>query len=324
MPKKLYDLEAAEVSLVPLGANKRKFLIFKSQGDNIMDQTQLSKDQSDKVEAVLKSKESLSDKAKASLKAIARIFGASEEVKKADVEAVLKSFGKEEDEDEDVKKAKAAKEAKEKAEAEDVEKAKAKKAMEDKEKEDKEKEELKKAKAKEEDKVSKSAVIKSDGSLDLSGVPEDVRGAVEAIYKGQQDAVKKAADLEAKLNVEKDQRVTKEFQEKVSKMDNLGDKAELATILKELSEKAPEASAKLETILKSANDKITQGNLFKELGSSVPAAGRTTWEQIEKSAMTIVAKSAEPVSKEQAVEQFLETTEGKRMYADYKDQRGGI
>lgn len=90
--KKLYDLKAAEVSLVPRGANKKKFLVFKSDKGNCMPQPEqdirkliesVDPKTIAKVDEVLKSmtnKEEdgteapLSERAQAALKAVARIL----------------------------------------------------------------------------------------------------------------------------------------------------------------------------------------------------------------------------------------------------------
>jgi len=164
-------------------------------------------------------------------------------------------------------------------------------------------------------------VTKSDGTLDLSGVPAAVRPAVEALYKGQQDAIKKAADLEKQLSDEKKIRVEKEYKEKAASFKHLGTSQEvLAKVLKgEATEEERTA------VLKALDEQIAKGNLFSEFGSAQAAAGNTTFEQIEKAAEAYVAKSGEKITKAEAVEKFLLTSDGKKMYSQYTSQRpGGI
>lgn len=164
-------------------------------------------------------------------------------------------------------------------------------------------------------------VTKADGTLDLSGVPAAVRPAVEALYKGQQDAVKKAADLEKELAAEKKIRVEKEYKEKAAGFKNLGtDQEMLAKVLKgEATEEERTA------VLKALDEQASKGKLFAEFGSQQAAAGNTTYEQIEKAAEAYVAKSGEKITKAESVEKFLLTDEGKKMYSQYTAQRpGGI
>ncbi len=180
----------------------------------------------------------------------------------------------------------------------------------------------------EETMTTKAQVIKADGSLDLSAVPESVRPALELIFKGNQELVKKNADLETALKTERDQRREKEFVAKTEGFKHyVGDKAALA---KELN--ALEAASKplydafitnLEAVEKAAE---ANKKLFVETGSSRSAsAGGSTWEQVEAAALAVVQKSGDSkVSKEQAVEQFLKTAEGQKMYGEYKKERGGI
>lgn len=82
------------------------------------------------------------------------------------------------------------------------------------------------------------------------------------------DALAKAAELEDKMQ-------TAEFIKKAATMSALGKPEDVGAILKEISQKAPEAFAELEPILKSLDERVKQGELFAEIGksSSGPAAG---------------------------------------------------
>lgn len=173
-----------------------------------------------------------------------------------------------------------------------------------------------------EDGVMKSAVMKSDGTLDLSKVPAGVRGAVEAIYKGQMEAVKKAQTLEAELNKVIESNKNKELVAKAASFKNLGaDTAGLAHLMKGMS---ADDLTKFEAVMKSADEQIGKGKLFQELGSSQGGRGGDKWAMIEKAAEGYVAKSGDKVSKAEGVDAFLKTEEGRKLYAEYTSERGGI
>lgn len=361
--KRLYKLAPAEVSLVPRGANKKKFLIFKE--DTAMDQElteKISKGDPEKMSAIEKvikdymastagakdeagnEKKPMSEHAQTALKAAARILMAfKDEMPEALTKQVMSMSGMNLEDKEDKTAAMAPEEAQgapedQKLAAHKVASEAYKNAY---------KQELGKlngappegdapkekptneggvtaGNTQEEGKHMSQPVTKADGSLDLSAVPEAVRPAVELIYKSQQEAVQKAAKLEGELKHEREQRVLKEFNEKAAQYKNLGDTKELATVLKSLTEAAPEAAAKVETILKAADERIEKSKLFAEIGSSLPGHAGNAEATLEAAAQAYVAKSGEKVSKEEAMTRFLETSEGQKAYAEFKNQRGGV
>lgn len=170
-------------------------------------------------------------------------------------------------------------------------------------------------------KVSKTA----DDELDLSEVPDAVRPHVESIYKANRDLIAKSEKLEKDLADERRTRREKEFIAKCEGFKHYsGDKKELATELMELSDASPKLYDKIVKQLEAveAEKAAAAGLIFSELGSSVPGnTGVGSFEAIEKAAEAVVAKSGEKVSKEQAVEKFLSTPEGKSMYSQYKASR---
>jgi|WetSurMetagenome_2_1015567.scaffolds.fasta_scaffold120411_2 hypothetical protein len=368
--RRLYDLDPAEVSLVSKGANKKKFLIFKSRNNEVDMATDKQKELLElvrkadpkvmkKVEKVLKDNQELqgdegglSTRAQAALKAVVRILTPfKEEINDDILDQTLGAagFGVMEDEggapedagspmegeagekeamckEEDLMgakdaankayKAHLAKMGYQKYPPAEMQMKSVQKDIDGDEAEDEDEEE---------ESVGKSAVMKADGTLDLSAVPASVRPALEAIYKGNLELVKKNADLEKQLKEERDQRKTKEFVEKAAGFKNLGaDKAELATVLKSLAETNPEAYEKIEKTLQAADTQIGKGTLFGEIGSSQSAKGGSNWDMIEKAAEGWVAKSGQNMTKAQAVEAFLVTKDGQKMYGEYKNERGGI
>lgn len=125
--KKLYDLDVAEVSLVPRGANKKKFLVFKSRGNKVGAKEEIRKLMKEvdpkvvaKIDKVLKGMEEgsgelppkkeapegegpaegdsqhdgLSERAKAALKAMGRIAAPfKDELNQGHVQAVMGAAG---------------------------------------------------------------------------------------------------------------------------------------------------------------------------------------------------------------------------------------
>lgn len=175
-------------------------------------------------------------------------------------------------------------------------------------------------------KVSKEAIMKADGSLNLEAVPEAVRPAVEAIYKGQQEAVKKAAELEATLKKERDERRAKEFIAKAETFKHyVGDKAALAKDLQALSDSNNELYEKIVKQLEATDSQaeIVAKAAFKEIGSQLPGNTGThdAWAKIEKLAEGVVAKSDKVMTQANAIESVLLTREGQALYEEYKNSR---
>ena len=114
---------------------------------------------------------------------------------------------------------------------------------------------------------------------------------------------KRLADLETenqatkeRLEKAENQRILKEHIEKAEKIyPHAGDPAKIALITKALEQKAPEAWAELEPILKAMSEQIEKGALFKELGKS-------TSHESDDTALTEINKMAK-----ERIEKGLET-----------------
>jgi hypothetical protein len=284
---RLEDLDVAEVSLVPRAANKRKFLILKSEEvsmDEILKgilETDL--ENKDKVEKVLKDS-GLSEEAANAVRAALKILVSYKDELPKDILATLgelagygypaPGYGY------------------------PTQKAK----EENKAEEDKKKYGY------------PAPTKKSDGSYDFSNVPEEVRPAIETLWKEHDVAVKKAAELEKALQEEKDKVARKEFIAKAAEFDNLSIKPEeFGLVLKAVAEKSPEDYAKLEAVLKAANESIKQSKIFSEIGSS-RVSGGTAMSKIEAIAKTYIEKDAK-VTKEQAIQKVL--VEHPELYEEY-------
>ncbi len=198
------------------------------------------------------------------------------------------------------------------------------KAADDMDEDDEDKAPAKKAK-----KVEKTANFKQEGSMPndekesvmkalLSNVPDETRPAVEAIFKANQELVKKTEDLTKQLADSQREVKRKEFVAKAEGFTNLGlDTKLIADTFLALSETAPAQLEAVEKALTAANEQAGKGQLFAEFGSNLPSGGTNTWEKFEKAAEGYVAKSGEKVTKAEAIDKFMTTNEGKRMYDEY-------
>lgn len=287
---KLTNLEAVEVSLVPRGANLKKFLIFKSEeGFRTMEEIlksilEIELENENDVDEVLKAAK-MSEKATGAAKAALKILSAYKDELPSDIINMLASlsgYGY------------AA-----------PQKSKDKYGY----KMDKEK-----------DKGYKMPCKKEDGSLDLEAVPEEVRPLVESLWKEHETAIAKAAELEETLRLEKEEKSKKEFISKALEFDSLNVKAEeLGLVLKSISEKAPEGFEKIMTILKSANEAIKQGGLFKEVGTNGTNSENTAWGKIESMAKTMVQKDVN-MTQAQAIAKVL--NQNPELYNEYLKEGG--
>lgn len=175
------------------------------------------------------------------------------------------------------------------------------------------------------DKVEKSNVAKSSDALDLSAFPKEQRPHLEAIFKSNQELVKKNADLEKELQTEKSERKLKEFVAKAAEFKHyVGDKTELAKELMELHEKSPALYEKVEKQLRAVDveKEVVSKSLFRELGSNQGTAGASSAEgKIDAAVQSIVQKSAGAKTSAQAYADFIQTPEGQTLYAEYKSAR---
>lgn len=393
--RKLTKLEPAEVSLVKKGANRKKFIITKSEGEMTREQIMAIIKKGDPkvlahVEKILKAhddaqtaegKPTMGEKAKIALKAILRIHTPFKDEITPDVlnqamsnntvandageplegSAGTPAEGGEVDKDKDGKPVPA---AGDKPAADGAAKPDAGKPDAGAEMKPEHFEEAKKAadeaykahltkmgykkypdaemklkasddknqtqddpeddEDKEGDEVSKSTVLKADGTLDLSAVPAEQRAHFEMIFKGHNEVVRKNAELESQLKQEREERREKEIVAKAAGYTHLGiNQADLVAALKDADKAGKEAFERIAKQYETMNEQIKKSALFGEIGSSQSSAGKAAWEKIEAAAQARVAKSGTPMTKEQGIAQVLETEEGQRFYAEYVNEQRG-
>lgn len=172
--------------------------------------------------------------------------------------------------------------------------------------------------------VSKTAVAKSaNGALDLSMVPVAARPMVEAIYKGHQELVLKNAALEAKLEQRDASDRKRELIQKAASYQHIGLKMDdVVATLEDAAKAGPEALERITKQFDTLNEQARTSKVFAEYGSSqsAPMSGGAE-AKIDAAVSSIVQKSSGATSKEQAYEAFIRTTEGQRLYAEFKSGR---
>lgn len=189
-----------------------------------------------------------------------------------------------------------------KAAAEEVEAEKAKKAFDLKAK----------LKAEEEAKAEKAGCM--IGKEAPAVTVEEVLKMFQ-VQKAENDQLKQAV---AKMA---DEKVEKEYIEKAAEFEGLSISAtEFGPVLKAIAIAVPEAYAKLEAVLKAANQAIISGDMFTEIGTTSTFTSAVSksdaWGQIAGLADAAVAKDG-TVTQAKAIEEVLKTSEGRKLYAIY-------
>jgi len=281
----MVDIDTQEVSLVDRAANKRKFILFKSEGgvmkiDEMVLKAILEGDLplAEKLKSVF---EGWSEKAVGAFQAVMKLLGSYKDELPADAltksAEVLKEMGFELP-------------TVEKVVTKEVEKGA---------------------------KPTWLPVKKDDGSYDLSSIPEESRPMVEMLlksYDGSEDEIKK---LNEKLEKAADEQATKEAVAKAATFTHIPELSaeEFAPVIKALSGADFEAWAKVESILKAANKVIEDGELLKQFGKD--GIGESEAERkLDSMAKERVTKSAGEKSYEQAYTEILD--ENPDLYAQAK------
>lgn len=145
----------------------------------------------------------------------------------------------------------------------------------------------------------------------LAKLPKELRGTVENIFKSNESLAREVKAIKA-------QGLKQEMIKKSASFKHLGVNPEETTeLFTKLHNADPALLETVEKMFGAFEEQASKGALFSEIGSALSGAGKTTWEKIEKAAEGMVKKSGEKCTTAQAVDQFLETEEGKRMYNDY-------
>lgn len=162
-------------------------------------------------------------------------------------------------------------------------------------------------------KMEKVDIFKSDGTINMEAVPEEMKESVEKLFKQMTDA-------QAMVKKAEDDKLTAEYIEKAKELKNIAQKPEeFGVILKQISQAAPEQAKVLYEILKAADVSLGKAGLFAEIGSTGGGEPATAWDKIEKSAEAMAAK--EKITKAEAVSKILD--ENPALYNDYLNEKKG-
>lgn len=383
--KKLYELDTNEISLVPRGANKKKFLVFKSFGGNKeMSQkntttkrnSSVKKDAGDmppkKDSAVYKDPNEpidhepgasynapISDRAKAALKAMARIAAPhKDELKGEHIEMAMKEAGlhgagegsDDEDKNEIAMQMAMPMDVKEEHHAEAMGKAKKKAEKAYKKalaklgyrKYPDEQEAVKAANPMEEDDdddgvektgVSKTETTQEEGivsklKLDISDFPENQRRQLTDVFKSfderTKELVKKNDALESELKKRDEQEKHREYVAKAASLKHLGiDQEEIVETLKDAARLGDKSYARVLKQYETLNAQAETGGLFSEIGTRGNDGAVDASQRLEALVDSVVQKADGTKTRSELYDEVLKSKEGRKLYAEYKNSRKG-
>ena len=289
----LKDVKTLEVSLVEAGANKKKrFPIMKSRSetmDKILVEVLKAEGQSDavaKLESLLKME--MPDDAKKAVMAAMKLLEAySDMMPVGEALAALRSASGEEEE----------------AEAEEVKVESA----EDEEEEDKKEEES------DEEKLMKS----------LGDLPAAAKGAMEAIWKRNEELAKKLEDRESELGVEIAKRARREYLSKAEKtLCNIPGHSleQVVDLMIDVKARDANLGSRVEKALEAASAAMQGGPILVEAGRNVPdmSAG-DPWSKIQQLAKSEVEASGGKLKMPAAIAKTIQTNPA--LYSEYNEQR---
>lgn len=166
-------------------------------------------------------------------------------------------------------------------------------------------------------------------TVDLSQVDPQVRAKVEQVFKSNAELVKKTAELEGAIKARDLKDRNRELVAKAASWKHLGlPQDEMVAQLKDADKVGKDAFERVCKSFDTLNAQASEANLFGEIGSSQQSHPAGTpdqvWEKITKAAEGLVQKSAGTMSSEQALDKFLQTNDGQRLYREYKAMKGGI
>lgn len=291
----LSDLDVFEVSLVNRPANGRSFYLTKAdQGTEIMNEKLLALiEAAGENEAALDaiiSKEMSEDGAAAVRAALRLLSGFAEEVPAEAMRMLMDAIGMSDEE---------------KGAHEDEEKG-----MDETDKMDDEKE------------AGYDNLMKSDD------IPEPLRNQLAELWKSNQEAIAKAAELESVLKAERDAKHLAEETERVAK--SFGhvpgiEAGELATLLINVRKSDDSAADRIESVLAAAETALIakEAGALDETGSTVPVepGPSTSQGKLEALAKGMVERG-EATDFYTAFSAVMDSPEGKELYQNSKAERG--
>jgi len=149
-----------------------------------------------------------------------------------------------------------------------------------------------------------------ESSLDKAEMPEELRKRFE-------DMEKKAAKAEELAKKEREKRLTVEFNKKAKEYDKVGEVDKIASILRKASELGDEVSSDLQEILSSAQERLSNADLFKESGDGGENVSDAE-SRLDKETKKLMEKDPD-LTYAKAQKEVLEKNAD--LYVDYVNQR---
>lgn len=169
-------------------------------------------------------------------------------------------------------------------------------------------------------------------SADEDGSPEDrleqVFKRAEALEEQNRELVAKSTKLAAELEVEREDRLTREYVSRAQQYKALGDTDSLAKVLKSMHGAPEKDRVEFEAVLKAADARVRAateygGSLYGEIGSTQAGpVGGTSESKLDALVDGIVQKSAGAKSREQVYAEALKTPEGRALYRQSQQEKG--
>jgi hypothetical protein len=161
----------------------------------------------------------------------------------------------------------------------------------------------------------------SEALLKSDDLPAELRPTIEALWKSNQEAAERVAQLEQVLKSERDEKLLASETDRVGK--SFGhvpglESDKLAGMLIALRKAAPESADVVEELLTATERAMVakSDGAFEEAGTTVPAeaSGRTAWTKIESMAGELVTKG-DATTRAQAIDSVLQ--DNPELYAAY-------
>ena len=301
--KRLSNLDALEVSFVPKGANKRKILLTKEEGEqmdeilkellnfDLKDEAAVDKKIEELLPAEIKKDEKQVAIVKANMKAAVKLLaGLAKRLPEGDRDKVMASLHK---------LAGVGKVTK--TEGDGKPDPKEPKAPEPKE-----------PKAGDPEKVAKE-----------DGMDPEVKKQIEAVLKSNEALGTENKGLKEEIKKERDLRVEREFTDRAKAYEQTGDVKVIAKLMKDTHEnQGDEALKSLETILKASSAKIEAGNIFSELGSS-SSLGTDLDSQVSVKKEAVMKADPKLTAEAAEAKVFEDNPELYNQYLDENPAQGG-
>ena len=166
-------------------------------------------------------------------------------------------------------------------------------------------------------------VKKEDGTWDYDGVPEEAVGFFSTLIEKSEQTSKELAEAREQIaKAEEDKRNSTSIA-KAAGYSHVAAPDDLAPVLKEAAEKLDaETVEKLEAILGNAEERISKGDLFSEMGkrTSVDTSGSDAYSTAVKKAAELVEKSDTALTQDQAMTKVW--MENPDLYGQYLAENG--